>query len=61
VNWDGTVSLCCTDYGKYFMGDASKESIMRIWNNRRYRAVRKFLLGGLGSDADFPCKYCIKY
>ena len=61
VNWDGTVSLCCTDYGKYCMGDTNKESIMRIWNNERYKAVRKFLSGGLADDADFPCKYCIKY
>ena len=62
VNWDGTVSLCCTDYGKYFMGDTHEESIIRIWNNERYRTVRKFLLGELSStNVDFPCKYCIRY
>lgn len=62
VNWDGTVSLCCTDYDKYFMGDTRKESIIRIWNNKRYRDVRKFLLGRLNAnDVDFPCKYCIRY
>ena len=60
VNWDGTVSLCCTDYGKYLMGDTRRESIIRLWNNDRYRDVRKFLLGKLdGNKADFPCKYCI--
>jgi MoaA/NifB/PqqE/SkfB family radical SAM enzyme len=62
VNWDGTVSLCCVDYSKYSMGDAMKESIIKIWNNRKYRDLRKYLLGELDDkDVDFPCKECIKY
>lgn len=62
VNWDGTVSLCCVDYSKYSMGNAMKESIIKIWNNRKYRDLRKYLLGELDDkDVDFPCKKCIKY
>jgi MoaA/NifB/PqqE/SkfB family radical SAM enzyme len=62
VNWNGTVSLCCTDYSKYFMGNVCEESIVKIWNNEKYRFVRGFLLGRLAvNDVDFPCKYCIRY
>jgi MoaA/NifB/PqqE/SkfB family radical SAM enzyme len=60
VNWDGTVSLCCVDYNKYVMGDTRRESILKIWNNEKYRAVRKYLTGKL-SDIDFMCKHCIRY
>ena len=62
VNWNGTVSLCCTDYSKYVMGDTCEESITRIWNNEKYRYVRGFLLGrSATNDVDFPCKHCIRY
>jgi len=62
VNWDGTISLCCVDYNKYIMGDTSKESIIKIWNNKKYRDVREYLSGKLnGEDVDFPCKKCIRY
>ena len=62
VNWNGTVSLCCTDYSKYVMGNVCKESIAKIWNNEKYRHVREFLLGRFAiNDADFPCRYCIRY
>lgn len=62
VNWNGTVSLCCTDYSKYVMGNVCEESIIKIWNNEKYKFVRGFLLGRLAvNDEDFPCKYCIRY
>lgn len=62
VNWDGTVSLCCVDYGKYVMGDTQKESVIELWNNERYQTLRKYLLGKITDRAvDFPCKNCIKY
>jgi MoaA/NifB/PqqE/SkfB family radical SAM enzyme len=62
VNWNGTVSLCCTDYSKYVMGDINEESIVKIWNNEKYRYVRGFLLGKSAvNDVDFPCKYCLRY
>lgn len=62
VNWNGTVSLCCTDYSKYVLGDVCEESIAKIWNNEKYRHVREFLLGvSAVNDIDFPCKQCIRY
>jgi len=61
VNWDGTVSLCCVDYDKYVMGDTRTESIIEIWNNEKYRAVRHYLLGQTKTNLDFPCKRCVVY
>jgi len=60
VNWNGTISLCCVDYWKYEMGNIYEEPVKKIWNNERYQAVRKYLLGQLpDKDVDFPCKACI--
>jgi len=62
INWDGTVSLCCVDFYKYSMGDIHKENVVNIWNNDKYKNVRKFLRGEIeAGDVDFPCKYCVKY
>jgi radical SAM protein with 4Fe4S-binding SPASM domain len=61
VNWDGTVSLCCVDYRKYVVGDTHTESIIGIWNNKRYQAVRNYLRKVSADDSEIPCKRCIMY
>lgn len=61
VNWDGTVCLCCVDYSKYSMGDTKTDSIVEIWNNEKYQAIRKYLSDGKYTKLDFPCKKCIIY
>ncbi|MHA2325824.1 MAG: radical SAM/SPASM domain-containing protein [Promethearchaeota archaeon] len=62
VNWDGTVSLCCVDYGKFIMGNAISESVIKIWNNKKYAKLRKYLTCKLDNkEIEFPCNYCIKY
>jgi radical SAM protein with 4Fe4S-binding SPASM domain len=62
VNWDGTVSLCCVDYNKYVMGNTMNEAIIEIWNNEKYRNVRKYLLRKFDDKrVNFPCKKCVKY
>ena len=61
VNWDGTISLCCVDYRKHVMGDTHTESIIEIWNNKRYQAVRNYLRGTGADDSEIPCKRCIMY
>lgn len=44
INWQGKVLLCCDDYfGKVIMGDANKQSLMEIWNGRRFKLFRKYL------------------
>jgi radical SAM protein with 4Fe4S-binding SPASM domain len=62
VNWDGTISLCCTDYNKYILGDTRKEEISTIWNNNEYQKVRKYLKNpDIDNNEHIPCKYCIKF
>ena len=39
---NGDVSLCCMDYtGKEILGSITKDPIREIWNNARYRELRK--------------------
>lgn len=54
---DGKVSLCCNDpLGKNTLGDTSKESLVDIWNNDRFKMVRKCLADGRGNWKH--CEYC---
>ncbi len=42
INWDGTVSLCCQDIeGEVILGDTNKDSIINIWQNRKYQKIRQ--------------------
>lgn len=61
VLWDGRVSLCCADFdGKEILGDLRTHSIQEIWNNDRYREVRRAHLdhGGpaICQSCDLPRK-----
>jgi radical SAM protein with 4Fe4S-binding SPASM domain len=39
---DGTVATCCFDYnGVQVLGDVTKNSIIDIWNNAKYKKLRK--------------------
>lgn len=39
---NGDVALCCLDYsGKEILGNVTDESIRQIWNNARYRELRR--------------------
>lgn len=61
VLWDGRVSLCCADFdGREILGDLHTSTIREIWNNDRYRAVRRAQLeeGGpsICQSCDLPKK-----
>jgi radical SAM protein with 4Fe4S-binding SPASM domain len=61
VLWDGRVSLCCADFdGREILGDVRTSTIREIWNNDRYRAVRRAQLveGGpsICQSCDLPKK-----
>ncbi len=44
---DGKVSLCCNDpLGKNTLGDVSKDTLANVWNNDRFKMVRKCLYEG---------------
>jgi radical SAM protein with 4Fe4S-binding SPASM domain len=56
VLWDGRVSLCCADFdGHTILGDMNSSSIKDIWNNQRYRQVRREHLESGGPDV---CRAC---
>lgn len=42
--WDGSVSLCCHDWGdEYHIANILEISCEEIWNHKRFVAARKFL------------------
>lgn len=58
VFYNGKVVPCCQDYmGKIYLGDANKESITDIWNNKILQELRKNF-----SKKDYsryaPCQNC---
>lgn len=61
VLWDGRVSLCCADFdGREILGDLRTSTIADVWNNDRYREVRRAQLdhGGpsICQSCDLPKK-----
>lgn len=58
VHWDGSVSLCCMEIeGREVMGDAARQPLMEIVDNKAFRAVRRLHLQG--GQASHPlCTGC---
>lgn len=47
VNAFGQAILCCSDYKfEVVMGDLNKNTLMEIWNNKKYKRYRKVLKTG---------------
>lgn len=58
INWDGTVSLCCQDIdGEIILGDINKESLIKIWQNKKYQKIRQLHLK-LQTNSLPLCKNC---
>ena len=54
---DGKLSLCCQDsLGKFTMGDLTKETILEIWNNQKYKTIRELISNG--RDKISFCSQC---
>lgn len=54
---DGKVSLCCNDpMGKNTLGDLTKDRIIDVWNNDRFRMVREYIYQGRKNWKH--CEYC---
>lgn len=62
INPDGKVSPCCIVYdSKYDFGDASQDSIERIWNNEHYLSARS-LFARKGASATWTvCQKCQRF
>ena len=57
VRPDGKVSLCCNDpYGKYTLGDLTKNTVEEVWFSDSFKKLREAMLKGRGTYGD--CRYC---
>lgn len=58
----GQVDLCCVDftYGKMEMGNLRDSSIIEIWRNKKFYAVRKAHLEGKREQVSF-CQGCVAW
>jgi cyclic pyranopterin phosphate synthase len=58
INWKGDVLLCCQDfYAKYCMGSIHDNSLLNIWNNKKFTTYRNKLRLGQRSSIRI-CKHC---
>jgi radical SAM protein with 4Fe4S-binding SPASM domain len=47
INSDGLISVCFLDWArKMIVGDVNKEKIIDIWNGKKMKSYRKFMLNG---------------
>lgn len=55
--WDGSVSLCCHDWGdEYHIANVMETSVSAIWHHERFTAARRFLYHRM--RAFNPCSRC---
>lgn len=61
VNWDGTVSACCSDYDKKMVvGDIRFQSLKEIWRCEKLNLYREMLADMRHDELDL-CKTCYDY
>lgn len=61
IRWDGRVVPCCRDYDNHeILGDITKETLMQIWNGKRFQALRKDHLDG-EYDNSVLCSKCVEW
>lgn len=47
ITWDGNALSCCLDWdGLYSLGNVKENSLMEIWNGKKYMAIRDMTLKG---------------
>ena len=58
INAFGQAILCCSDYRfEVVMGDVTKNTLLEIWNNNKYKRYREALKAGNREDL-ILCKTC---
>jgi radical SAM protein with 4Fe4S-binding SPASM domain len=61
IRWDGRVVPCCRDYDNHeILGDITKESLMDVWNGKRFQALRRDHLKG-DFDNSVLCSKCVEW
>jgi len=58
VSYDGRISACCGDFELVLeMGNLEENRILEIWNNRKYKELRKKLVQKKGEET--KCRGCV--
>ncbi|WP_207717069.1 radical SAM/SPASM domain-containing protein [Clostridium beijerinckii] len=61
INWDGTVTACCSDYdGKMIVGDVRTQSLREIWRSDKMNYYRKNLAQNKFNKFEL-CSKCYDY
>ncbi|PWT91951.1 MAG: hypothetical protein C5B54_04380, partial [Acidobacteria bacterium] len=61
IRWDGRVVPCCRDYDNHeILGDITKESLMDIWNGKRFQMLRAEHLEG-NYENSVLCAKCVEW
>lgn len=61
INWDGTVTACCSDYdNQLIIGDLKSASLKEIFQNEKMEQIRKIICDGNYDDIPL-CKHCYEY
>lgn len=61
INWDGTVSACCSDHDNcMIVGDLNERSLKEIWNSKQLDSYRKIIARD-DYDSLALCKNCFEY
>jgi len=61
IRWDGRVVPCCRDYDNHeILGDITKESLLDVWNGKRFQALRREHLKGEYENSVL-CSKCVEW
>ena len=61
INWDGTLTACCTDSdNKMLLGNIKESSMAEIWKSDKLEEYRKMLVQMRHDELDL-CKNCYDY
>jgi radical SAM protein with 4Fe4S-binding SPASM domain len=61
IRWDGRVVPCCRDYDNHeILGDITKESLMDIWNGKRFQSLRQEHIKGEFENSVL-CAKCVEW
>jgi radical SAM protein with 4Fe4S-binding SPASM domain len=61
INWDGTLTACCTDSdNKMLLGNIKESSMAEIWKSNKLDEYRKMLVQMRHDELDL-CKNCYDY
>jgi radical SAM protein with 4Fe4S-binding SPASM domain len=61
IRWDGRVVPCCRDYDNHeILGDITKQSLLNIWNGKRFQSLRREHLDGRYENSVL-CAKCVEW